>query len=65
MKLYFLRIDTNNPSADRELGIFDEKNVKLQQEKWEKIEEQDAKSDNPYYGKIKVLIDEFILNKEY
>lgn len=62
--VYLVRLVTDNPSANSILGLFTIDRLEELKKKWGKIEEDDSKRENPYYGKCQLEIDEYTINED-
>lgn len=65
MKLYFVEIETENLSANGVIGIFTKDKLRDLKKRFKKLEKNDKKKDLPFYGKIKLVISEYELNKSH
>jgi hypothetical protein len=63
-KVYLVSLITDNPSANRLLGLFTADKVEDLKKKWSEIEKNDSNSQNPFYGKCQLEIDEFTINED-
>jgi len=63
MEIYLIKMYCNNPSADHTLGIFTKDKIDEVKKKWKKIEKEDEKLEHPYYGKITLEVDKYVVNE--